>query len=642
MNRLLQRQVARHYGPPTTIPAAWQPLLAAVGAAYEHDDARRRLLERAFTLASEELLARIQALQDEVGRLQRSEHALRQSEAGFRQLFSANPLPMWTYDLDTLRMLTVNEAAVQRYGYSHAEFLAMRILDLSAPNDPARLLADRDTPRTALPSAGEGRHRRKDGSIIDVQITADILEMGEQRTVLVVAEDITERKAFEEQLHYHAFHDALTGLPNRALLLDRLDHALARDDRRSHALAVLFLDLDRFKVVNDSLGHEAGDRLLLTVAQRLGGCLRREDTLARFGGDEFAILLEDVADIHEATAVAERILESMQVPVTLSKREVFITASIGVVYSRPGEKRATDLLRDVDIALYRAKSKGKSRFEIFDASMNAQAMARLELESRLRRALERGEFEVHYQPLIALASGHVTGMEALVRWRHPERGLVAPGEFIPLAEETGLIRPLGQWVLEQACRQTQQWQARFPGARDLRMSINLSAREFQQPDLVPGITHVLHLTGVDPRCVQFEITESVVLEDAEANSATLRKLRALGVQLAIDDFGTGYSSLSYLKRLPVDTLKIDRTFVTGLGTDPENAAIVAAVIGLAHALRMDVVAEGVESADDWRHLRTLGCAFGQGAYFAAPLSAAAASEILAAGLPSTGELRSAG
>ena len=431
--------------------------------------------------------------------------------------------------------------------------------------------------------------------------------------------DITERQQAEEQLHYQAFHDALTGLANRALFLDRLAHALTRQRRGPGALAVLFLDLDRFKVINDSLGHDVGDQLLVAVARRLGGCIRQEDTLARLGGDEFVILLEDPASVERTTAVAERMLAELGGPFTVSGRELFITTSIGIVFSQSPQDRPSALLRDADVALYRAKSKGKACYEIFDEQMNAHAVERLELEGQLQRALERDEFVLYYQPQVELATGRLVGLEALVRWRHPAQGLLAPGVFIPLAEETGLIRPLGQWVLGEACRQARRWQQQAPGAPPLVMGINLSAREFEHPGLVEHIAVVLRETQVDPQAVQLEITEHVVMADAHEAAGTLRQLKALGVRLAIDDFGTGYSSLSYLKRFPVDTLKIDRMFIRGLGADTENQAIVQAVLSLGQALQLTVVAEGVETASEVAELERLGCVVGQGYYFGPPL-----------------------
>jgi diguanylate cyclase (GGDEF)-like protein/PAS domain S-box-containing protein len=441
-----------------------------------------------------------------------------------------------------------------------------------------------------------------------------------------VSHDITQRTRAEEALQHQAFHDALTGLPNRALFLDRVEHALTRARRHDGSVGVLFLDLDRFKLVNDSLGHAAGDLLLVTVAERLKECLRDEDTVARFGGDEFAILMSEMDEPSAALRLAERVIQALDAPFHLDGHDVVTATSIGIVVSAAGHTPA-DMLRDADVALYRAKARGRGRYEVFDETMNAQALERLELEADLRLALERDEFRVYYQPKMDLASGRLDGMEALVRWEHPRRGLVSPAAFIPLAEETGLIRPLGQWVLEEACRQTKQWHDQTPGLA-LVTSVNLSARQFQQPTLVADVAVALQQSGVRPEHIQLEITESAAMEDAEAAVATLQQLKSLGVQLAIDDFGTGYSSLAYLKRFPVDALKIDRAFVSGLDQSSEDASIVNAVASLGHALNLSIVAEGIETADESRHVHALGCEVGQGYYFAKPLSVAEAEAFL--------------
>ena len=437
-------------------------------------------------------------------------------------------------------------------------------------------------------------------------------------------------------LEHQAFHDTLTRLPNRTLFMDRLQHAMARSARRHGTFAVLFLDLDRFKVVNDSLGHETGDRLLVAVAERLRDCLRPEDTAARFGGDEFIILLEDTTSVHEAVQVAERILGALRAPFRISKREVVVSASIGIVLDHPERQRPAELLRDVDVAMYRAKAKGKATYEVFDLGMNARALERLEREADLRRALARGELRVYYQPKVVLATGRLFGAEALVRWEHPRRGLLLPGEFVPLAEETGLIQAIDRWVLGEACRQARIWHERYPSDPPLLLSVNISARQFLGPDLVADVARVLQETRAVPGSVALEITEGVLMEDVEATIATLQGLKDLGLLLAIDDFGMGYSSLSYLKRFSVNILKIDRAFVAGLGRVPEDTAIVEAVIGLARALGLLVTAEGVETAAQAAQLHALGCTLGQGYYFARPLPSDATEALVAAGLPPSG------
>jgi diguanylate cyclase (GGDEF)-like protein len=426
-----------------------------------------------------------------------------------------------------------------------------------------------------------------------------------------------ERTGFQEQLWHQAFHDPLTGLPNRALFRDRLEHALARAGRQIEPVGVLVLDIDNFKVINDSLGHPQGDALLLAVAERLRNCLRSGDTAARLGGDEFTVLVEDVGQLSELTEVAERIAEALRRPIQLDGRQVVASASIGIALSSPN-KPAEALMRDADLAMYRAKTNGKARWELFDDTLEVQAMERLDMETDLRRALEREEFCVYYQPIVSLPEGCVVELEALVRWRHPDRGMVQPGAFIPVAEETGLIVPLGQWVLEQACRQARIWRDAASANAKIVMSVNLSARQFQHPTLVADIKRAVRESGLEPKALKLEITESVLMQDAESTLVTLHALKALGIQLAIDDFGTGYSSLTYLKRFPIDTLKIDRSFVDGLGQDAQDTAIVRSVVALAKTLNLSVTGEGVETVQQQLHLEELGCDLAQGYMFARP------------------------
>ncbi len=443
--------------------------------------------------------------------------------------------------------------------------------------------------------------------------------------------DITGRKVAEEQLLHDAFHDALTGLSNRALFIDRLGQSIGRAKRRKdYQFAVLFLDIDRFKVVNDSLGHMVGDQLLISIAQRLEACLRPGDTVARLGGDEFAIFLDDVKDISDVTRVADRIQRELALPFKLSGQEIFTPASIGIALSATGYDRPEDLLRDADTAMYRAKALGKARHEVFDPAMRARAMERLQLETDLRRAIEREEIRLHYQPIVSLEAGGITGFEALVRWAHPQRGLVLPAEFITVAEETGLIIPIGWRVLGEACRQTRVWQERFPASSRLSVSVNLSGKQFMQSDLIQRIGQILQETGLDARCLWLEITESVIMEHAESTVSLLSQLKGLGVQLDIDDFGTGYSSLGYLNRFPVDTLKVDRSFVSRMCVNEENAEIVRTILTLASNLGMDVIAEGVETAEQLEQLRALKCKYGQGYFFFKPVDSEAAEAMLAA------------
>jgi diguanylate cyclase (GGDEF)-like protein len=427
-----------------------------------------------------------------------------------------------------------------------------------------------------------------------------------------------------------ALHDPTTGLPNRELLTGRIADALTSASPDGAAVAVILLDLDRFKVINESVGHAVGDRLLAAVGQRLLGSLRPSDTVARFGGDEFGIVLDPVQDADEARRIVERIGSDLRAPFPMGGREWFISASLGIALGRAGRATPGELLREAEIAMVRAKGDPSGRYALFEPSMSDQTMDRIDMENDLRRALERGELRVHYQPLVDLASDRIVGFEALVRWQHPVRGLVPPLAFIPLAEETGLIVPLGRWVLETACRQAVRWHASRPGGPRLLMSVNLSARQFVQPDLVDQVDTILAETGMDPTLLELEITESVVMDQSEAGVRTLSRLRDMGVRLVLDDFGTGYSSLSYLRHLPLDTIKIDRTFVAGLDGQADRS-IVEAVISLAHGLRISVVAEGIETEDQFEMLRAMGCDVGQGYLFARPMAAADAGRLLTPG-----------
>ena len=480
--------------------------------------------------------------------------------------------------------------------------------------------------------SGPLRNYKKDGTPFwnELYIAPVRDEGGRVVNFIGVQKDVTERKELEEKLAHQAFHDPLTDLPNRSLFLDRVDHALKRAKQRGDGVAVLFMDLDNFKVINDSLGHEVGDELLVAVAKRLSSCLRNADTAARLGGDEFVVLLEDIEDSKEATNVAVRIEEALRAPFWAGGHDLFITTSVGVALGGTGGERAGDLLRNADLAMYRAKDGGKNSHAVFEPIMTEKALKRLGLEADLRRALEKGEFRVHYQPKVSINTRRIVAQEALVRWEHPERGLVPPAEFVPLAEETGLIVPLGRWVLEEACRQAKKWQDSYPSDPPLRMSVNLSAAQFTHPDLGEDVTDVLRRTGLDPRDLILEITESMVVEDVGSALTTLQELKALGVKIAVDDFGTGYSSLSYLKHFPVDYLKIDRSFVSGLGRDSKDEGLVSASIELAHALGLEAIAEGVETEEQLKRLRSLGCELAQGFYFQRPSPEDAASESLAA------------
>jgi diguanylate cyclase (GGDEF)-like protein/PAS domain S-box-containing protein len=445
--------------------------------------------------------------------------------------------------------------------------------------------------------------------------------------------DITARKTAEERLLHDAFHDPLTGLPNRALFMDRLGMAIAHAKRRlSYTFAVLFIDLDRFKNVNDSLGHSVGDELLIAVARRFESCLRPGDTVARLGGDEFTILLDEVADVDHAVQVAQRLHREMARPFQVQGHEVFVTLSLGITLGAGGDyERPEDVLRDADTAMYGAKSSGKARDAIFDRDMHDRAVALLRLETDLRLAIERAEFEIYYQPIISLTNGKIDAFEALLRWRHPGRGLLRPDSFVSVAEDTGLIVPIGWWVLHEACRQLAEWQA-LPWASDgLAVTVNLSGKQFIQADLVPRIEEILRQTGIRPGGLRLEITEGTIMGQAEDAIAKLLALRGFGVKLYIDDFGTGYSSLSYLHRLPVDALKIDRSFISEMNGGDDRSEIVGTIVSLARILRMDVAAEGIETAEQVSRLRALSCHYGQGYFFSEPLAGLAAGGLIQAG-----------
>lgn len=441
-----------------------------------------------------------------------------------------------------------------------------------------------------------------------------------------IVTDVTERRALEDQLASLAFFDPLTALPNRALFVDRLENALNRSRRQGAELAVMFLDLDNFKVINDSLGHESGDRSLVAVAKRLQTCLRPGDTVARFGGDEFTVLLEEVGAA-QARRVAERILRELRRPVTVDGRKFYLTPSIGIAFS-DATSQPTDLLRNADSAMYEAKRAGKARYEVFHSGISAEILERLELENDLRLALERREFVVYYQPKVDLDTLKVFGFEALVRWNHPQRGLIQPNDFISVAEETNLILPIGDWVLRQACQQVRRWQETFASQRQLGVSVNLSPRQFRMQDLSGGVAKTLVETGLDPDCLTLEITENVFVQDSKAALLNLRRLRDLRVGVAIDDFGKAYSSLARLKEWPIDSLKVDRSFVAGLEDGTGDKVLVSSVINMASGLGVSVVAEGVETSGQLNHLRRLGCEKAQGYYFSRPLPSAAAASLL--------------
>ncbi len=583
-----------------------------------------------FTYAT--YLKNIEASAAQAEQAERHTAELRESEERFRSAFDHAPIGMALVAPDG-RWLQVNRSLSQILGYSEKELLATDFQSLTHPEHLglvqariAELLEGRSSTCQL-----EKRYFHKLGHQVWAHVGISLTRSSQdgQPRLIFQIQDITDRKNAEEQLLYEASHDALTQLPNRTRFMDLLRRAIKRAQASpDYLFAVLFIDLDRFKIINDSLGHMIGDKLLVEITRRLQRCLRAGDSVARLGGDEFTILLEGMKDLSDVIAVAERIQKEVSQPCLLDGHETFTTASIGIALYDATYKDPAALLRDADTAMYQAKSAGKARHVIFDSTMHCRALHRMKLEADLRRAIERQEFFLLYQPIVLLTTGQLTGFEALLRWRHPERGLVSPAEFIPIAEETGTIVPIGEWVLQEAVRQTRQWQRQFPWMCHLKLSVNLSGKQFTAANLIERIIQTLHLTGFDPHNLKLEITETVLMENIETATEMLRQLRALGVQLSIDDFGTGYSSLSYLHRLPINTLKVDRSFVGRMAEHNENLEIVRTIITLAKNLGLDVVAEGIETQDQVAQLRQLDCEYGQGYLFSKPLEAAAAEELM--------------
>ncbi|MFN3531258.1 MAG: EAL domain-containing protein [Candidatus Brocadia sp.] len=594
------------------------------------DITERKQLERELRALNESLEQRVaertaalmrvnEELRLEIEERKRIEKALYDSEEQYRLLFESNPHPMWVYDLETLNFLAVNNAAIHHYGYSREEFLAMTIKDIRPFEDIPALLDSVSKVTNGFDMAGIWRHRKKDGNIIYVEINSHTITFAGRRAELVLANDVTERKWMEEKIKHMAFHDSLTSLPNRILFNDRLTLALAHAHRNKEMLAVLFLDLDRFKSINDTLGHSAGDLLLHEIANRLKSCIREEDTVARFAGDEFTLLLSGINEAEDVHSIARKILDAIRQPLMIRGHELYITTSIGIaIYPNDGGDAET-LLKNADTAMYHAKEQGRNNYQFYMEAMHAKSFEKMIMERNLRRALEREEFVVYYQPLVNIGTGQIVGMEALVRWRHPERGLITPEEFLALSENTRLIVFIDELVLYTVCVQCKAWQD--AGSQPLCVAVNLSAHTFQQPNLVETVTSVLQKTGLDPHLLGLEITESIAMQDIEATVRKLSKLSDLGVQIAIDDFGTGFSSLYYLKKFPVKKLKISQHFVNGIVTDQNDKVIVESVIALAQSLKFKVVAEGVETKEQLIFLKQRQCDEMQGYLFCRPLPA---------------------
>jgi diguanylate cyclase (GGDEF)-like protein/PAS domain S-box-containing protein len=533
-------------------------------------------------------------------------------------------------------IMAFNAAAEQIFGWDSDEAIGQN-LGLLLPEPHREVYAEhlrswRDTGGSGLLSTPtrELHGLRRDGTTVPIEMSIAEVHWGGSTAFTGVVRDVSERKEFERELEHQATHDPLTSLPNRALLAAQLESALARAYRNERSVGVLFISLDRMKMVTDSLGHRAGDELRVAASHRLQGIVRPSDTVTRFGENEFVILAEDLDDISDAVGLAHRIIEAMDVPFDLSVDEAFITANVGIAFALDGLGTAESLISDADVAMFRAKEQEGSHVEIFDSEMRAWVNSRRKTENALRHGLAREEFELHYQPIIEIGSGDIKGFEALVRWDRPHLGLVPPGDFIPVAEESGLIVPMGEWILGEACRQAAKWQADLP-ERGLTVSVNLSARQLAQRDIAETVALALRDAEADPAGLVIELTETVLLDDVEQAARTLGALRDIGVLLSMDDFGTGYSSLTYLRRFPIDIVKVDRSFVNQLGTDSRDASIVEMVVTLAHGLELDVVAEGVETEEQLSALASMGCQYAQGFLFARPQPASNASSLLAVG-----------
>ncbi len=570
------------------------------------------------------------ALALESARLSEKIH-LQRSEARFASLVQRSSDLITVVGSDAT-IIYQSPSSERVLGYPAQELVGTRFDRLVVRDDGERLLRV---------LADGSAYARRDGEIIECTLRhhdggnrqfeilhTNLLDDEHVRGIVLNARDISERKAFEQQLAHQAFHDPVTNLPNRALFVERVRHAIGRARREGNKLGVMFLDIDDFKTINDSLGHSAGDATLIDLAKRLSQSIRTSDTAARFGGDEFVVLLEDLEDEQTAVEVAERVLDDLRQPLVVAGKELSLRGSIGIsILDGSSGAGADELIRDADAAMYIAKSEGKGGYRLFEPEMHTGVLARLELRADLQRALESGQFELHYQPIVRLSDGRVSGMEALLRWQHPERGLVYPGDFIPFTEETGLIVPIGRWVLREACRQAAAVQRGAHGSQPLYMCVNLSVKQLQHSDVVADVSDALEESRLDPRLLTLEITESMLIEDPEIAVVKLKELRALGVRIAMDDFGTGYSSLSYLSRFPVDIIKMDRSFLRP-DASREAADLSSAVVALGSTLALEVVAEGIELDEQLRRLRDLGCEFGQGFHFAHPMESGALVDFL--------------
>lgn len=584
------------------------------------------------------------AVSTDITKRKEAEKKLQESEQRFRSLIENSTDIIQILDKNGIFQY-VSPSLERILGYNSEALIGRSVMELVHPSDywwmEQVIEGVKQKPRSCR-GLDEYRVRHKNGAWLMFEAVAmNLLDQESVNGIVFNCQDVTEKKSAEEKLLHQSLYDRLTDLPNRALLMDRLQQALARTPRNPNYLfAVLTIDLDRFKIINESHGHSMGDQLLIKIAKRIKTCLRPGDTVARIGSDEFVILLETVHDLEDAIGLATLTQTAIEQPVELDGQRLFITASIGIAMSARNYEWAGDLLRDANIAMDQAKTRSKASYQVFTSSMHNQVTEMMQLEHDLRQAVAILEdwacpisntFSLNYQPIICLSTGKLVGFEALVRWRHPQRGLVSPAKFIPIAEETGLIIPLGQWVLWEACRQFQEWQeinSRNNSTKPFTVAVNISGKQFSQPSLILQIQRILHKTGINPQGLKIEITESVVMENAESASKVLFQLRELGMQLSVDDFGTGYSSLSYLHRFPINTLKVDKSFVTNMGVNGENCEIVRAIVTLAHSLGLDVVAEGIETKQQLTLLKNLGCEYGQGYLFSKPVDVATATTLL--------------
>jgi diguanylate cyclase (GGDEF)-like protein/PAS domain S-box-containing protein len=572
-------------------------------------------------------------LEREVAERRIAAQLLQESEQRLDGILESLEDVVWSIALTDRRVLYLNKAVERVYGRKVQDFLDNSGLrfEMVHPDERGRVKQAFQSLSREADLDLEYRIVRAGGEIRWVRDRAHLVrdEFGRASHIDGITSDITAQKEAEEKLIHDALYDTLTGLPNRNLFMERVKMAIDQNKRHAQRIfAVLFIDLDRFKLINDSLGHLSGDRLLVGIARRLEDCLRHTDTVARLGGDEFTILLAEVERYNDVTMVAERILEKLTVPFEIEGHQIFTSASIGIVFGSTEYQTGADMLRDSDIAMYRAKDMGKGCYAIFDRKMYERTLSLLQIENDLRVAIERREFILNYQPIVTIPEGNLTGFEVLVRWKHPQRGLISPLEFIPIAEDTGLILPLGELILEEACRQFRRWQKQYPLVHDLKVSVNLASQQIQQANFIQILDRVLLETGLSGESLKLEITEGTLLDRSDKTLTMLQNIQKRGVELSIDDFGTGYSSLSYLHRFPIDTIKIDRSFIIGMDRDEENVEIVKTIVTLATSLGMDLVAEGIETQEQVNKLKDLGCALGQGYFFAKPLDPSATEDFL--------------